>query len=358
MTERVEIEWAPIIHGRTAFIDFRPNLLAAPGYFRLEDARWAKRFILGTTAQSQHLEKGPRWAMFGNDAFLVVGMAVRAAELSRTYNTELKIADGREVPNRPLFCFVGFVARRPERPVLPPFKIADFARVYEEIVARRWRQQRNDPAWEDYTGTRSAPYACEVIAAEPALEIDPAAVAIYPTSDDDRLWRVAAATRGATSVCLGVPDRSMARETPFDAVTSASVTAREMVPRKVPEPQPVVRDGEAPDRAADSGDFYSKRRMVEDDGQKKKVARAATATSPLGLGALVGGLAVLSAILAGAYWAMTPTKPTKQRPGIAKVQKGGKSKSSRSMWKETFIAPEDSKKKKAGPEKQKKPKKD
>ncbi|NJN08167.1 MAG: hypothetical protein HC815_09270 [Richelia sp. RM1_1_1] len=65
-------QWSALVYGRTYEVDFR--LIAMPEDFNDEDKKWALKYILGTTRSPEKLPEQPRWSLFKNDKYCVVGV--------------------------------------------------------------------------------------------------------------------------------------------------------------------------------------------------------------------------------------------------------------------------------------------
>ena len=108
-----EPEWHLLVHGRTRFVDFPDDLIAAPAAFSPDDLAWAKQFVNATTDNGRGLHEGPRWVMFKSRGCCVFGTACMASEVSAD-----EIFDQY---GRPVYVFLGYVCLvdRQRHPVSP-----------------------------------------------------------------------------------------------------------------------------------------------------------------------------------------------------------------------------------------------
>jgi len=108
-------KWSAIVYSRTYEVDFR--LIAVPDYFNDEDQKWALNHILGTTRSTGSLDVQPRWSLFKNERYCVIGVTCRATDLTTEDRT-------KDFQQRPLFTFVGYVSQVDKEqglPSIPPY---------------------------------------------------------------------------------------------------------------------------------------------------------------------------------------------------------------------------------------------
>jgi hypothetical protein len=109
-------KWSAIVYSRTYEVDFR--LIAIPDYFNDEDKKWALNYILGTTRSTGSLDIQPRWSLFKNEHYCVIGVTCRANDLFES--TDLATEDRtQDFKRRPLFAFVGYVTQIDQEQGLP-----------------------------------------------------------------------------------------------------------------------------------------------------------------------------------------------------------------------------------------------
>ena len=72
-------QWAAIVYGRTYHLDFR--FITIPHDFTASDITWASQHILATTHQARNLPSNPRWSLFKNDSYCVVGITCMVRDL-------------------------------------------------------------------------------------------------------------------------------------------------------------------------------------------------------------------------------------------------------------------------------------
>jgi hypothetical protein len=91
-------DWAAIVYGRTYHLDFR--LITVPHGFTPQAIAWASQHIVATTQQARNLVNAPRWSLFKNDDYCVMGVTCMVKDL---------IGDTvRDDQGRPLYVFVGY----------------------------------------------------------------------------------------------------------------------------------------------------------------------------------------------------------------------------------------------------------
>lgn len=227
-------EWYPIVHGRTAFVDFRSNLIVVPEFLGDRALEWAKRHILSTTRLPERLPGNPRWSVFQAPDMVVVGVTCMAGEVSREMTHEIEVVDGRERARRPLYVFLGYAAARPVSG-LPPRDLALFAPLYR-FVAARWREESRDARRKHLS-----------VVPDPLPELPPGAfldlddrdemVVIHPHSRADQLW-ASALEHSRASLCIGLPRVTDAVAGVFHNVTIQDQELSESRRREPPRPQP------------------------------------------------------------------------------------------------------------------------
>jgi hypothetical protein len=259
------IEASPVAHGRTAYLDFRPMLLAHPADWIGEgEVLWAQRHILAATRFAETLRQGERWICVRRPGLTVFGVAAMAARLSDTRTHEITRDGGTERPRRPLFAFVGFATRDPlgQPDAVLPRDLALYRGVYEELFGPRWLEERIGTAWERATPTSPRPIALEPAGADPAVaQPAPAQIGIYPTAFGDAVWRLACAGPPPVAVALNMPAILHARGSPFDICTVPDAAAPTKLDRPAsadaPPGRPVVPpDAQPPHSAARADSLF------------------------------------------------------------------------------------------------------
>ena len=235
---------APLVRGRTRDIDFR--YLALPPGLEERDRRYIDRRIQSAMVYPDRLrERKQRWVFFKTDHFAVAGVVCLNSELAETGDTRFtKDASGRDI-----YLFAGYVLR--ERTYLP-MEIGPFASLLG-VVEEHWEergvmrpttaQRASNPAgsWD-----RELP-ATEPVAPSARTDLCPdqddgeraADLALWPTSEDENLWRAAFASPGPISLCLGLPSSRYAVEGFFSNASIEGLREPVRVKRDAPVPAPV-----------------------------------------------------------------------------------------------------------------------
>lgn len=251
--------WLPLMHARTAVLDFRPRLFARPHWFSDAQIDAARKFILSTTRDANSLwatapngpdglVHRPRWSQFSGPGFRVFGVTADSRWFSPNYRyafSSLEDLDAKSVGS-PLYAFVGFAAPTDAPALAAPVRDSQLMRdVYEALMQPRYRETRSTPTWEEATvtgpggATLPAP-AFEATSSEPhrpsAALKDQFEYRPSRQEDNDGLWRAVAAN-GRISLLLDAPAVEHIRDTAFDVVTSTSASASAAVARKRPPPR-------------------------------------------------------------------------------------------------------------------------
>jgi hypothetical protein len=122
--------FAPLVFSRTIDVDFR--FLAIPEDFSSADMEWAQKYILSTLLSSYELEQNPRWSLFSNSKYHIIGLSCRASHLSER-NTKDKFGRG-------LYLFVGYVAKNT---MYIPMQPHVFQPLYQ-FVHDKWKDDTKD----------------------------------------------------------------------------------------------------------------------------------------------------------------------------------------------------------------------
>jgi hypothetical protein len=249
---KVMSNWATIIYGRTYEVDFR--LIVKPEDFEEQDIEWAKSHILVTTRWAEKLSDRPRWSMFKNHHHCVVGVTCMAAELSDDINED-RIG-------RPLYVFVGYVAKAPFPPI-PPMNLELFKPIYDRYVRQRWLEKSYQTREADLLSKSEyaelaysqLEYSVDDLSACPVLNTYSDAfstrgftngdafgersdrIYLWPDNDENRkkLWLAASQQQAPLSLCLGLAQSQDAIQGVFLNATALDVSEKIEVnkPKKV-----------------------------------------------------------------------------------------------------------------------------
>jgi len=237
--------WAPIVYGRTYEVDFR--LLALPQDFQQAEQDWIMAHIQVMTRSAEDLQQKPRWAVFKSDRLCVVGIVCRVIDLIG--DTLIEGQDlTRDQKKRPLYTFVGYATRTNQESIqLPAYTNKDlrlFRYPYEKYVIVNWQaklyEERSRIAI--LTDYQHLDYSQVIIPGNLELEIwtlnlvEDEVVYIWGNSPENQnyLWAAAALqiSRGKNvSLCLDLPSRSCATNSPFLNVTIGGITQKEKIIR-------------------------------------------------------------------------------------------------------------------------------
>lgn len=231
--------WAAIIYGRTYEVDFR--LIVKPEDFEGKDIDWAKSHILVTTRWAEKLSDHPRWSMFKNRQHCIVGVTCMVSELSQDINED-RIG-------RPLYVFVGYVAKPPFPPI-PPMNLELFKPIYDKYVRQRWFEKSYQTREADLSSKSeyaeleySQPeYPANDLSACSILNANSDRISLWSDNNENRqqLWLAASQQQAPVSLCLGLVQSKDAIQGSFLNATALDVSEKIEVskPKKViPEQQ-------------------------------------------------------------------------------------------------------------------------
>lgn len=261
-------KWSAIVYSRTYEVDFR--LIVIPDYFNDEDEKWAKNYILGTTRSTGSLDVQPRWSLFKDDRYCVIGVTCRASDLVNS--TDLAGEDRtKDFQTRPLFTFVGYVTQVDQEeglPSIPPYtgrNLELFKPLYQHYVCPPdiWFVKSYEKASKELIKSNAQELiypdirqSTDLNLQKYQLQVDDTIVSLWPDSETDRenLW-VAVTQRAITypnkslSLCLGLSTQSEASYSPFWNATALNVVEPVSVQRVKPvrkEKPPVEEEIEQP----------------------------------------------------------------------------------------------------------------
>lgn len=312
-------KWSAIVYSRTYEVDFR--FITIPDYFSNEDETWVETYILGTTKSTESLEVQPRWSFFKNERYCVVGVTCLASDLVNPKN--LRDEDRtKDFKKRDVFAFVGYVAQMNQEQVLlsfPPYtgrNLEIFRSLYQQYVCNPniWFIKEYETEYETHSMETIKSKGREFIYSkinESAdlnlqkyqLQVDGAAISLWPDSEKNRekLW--VSVTRHATaypnrclSLCLSLSTQSEAFDSPFWNATTLDIVEPVSIQREKPVGQEKTSIEEEI-RQPSSLSTISKTGRTEEYNPKKQIDSRDSSSQidsknlvAMGAGMTIGGL--------------------------------------------------------------------
>ncbi|MCL2659930.1 MAG: hypothetical protein FWD64_05360 [Acidobacteriaceae bacterium] len=222
------VSYAPVIHARTQYVDFRYDLVAAPEGFTPEDTNWARTLILNSTRFMDQCDSSGRRVVFGNGSVCVTGLTIRVKDLYLRCGIEPRYYKVDENEGREAYVFIGMAVR--VDPSAQAFDVPErtLLDVYEKYVVPRWHETIGD---EHCFRQTSVPYAqIDVPAAGTPLSLDTYTPArggkvVLSTADNERdqvaAGVLASALQGQKiAFCSDMPNATSVLESQFDLVTT------------------------------------------------------------------------------------------------------------------------------------------
>ncbi|MFB2891584.1 hypothetical protein ACE1CI_01435 [Aerosakkonemataceae cyanobacterium BLCC-F50] len=260
-------KWAPLVYGRTYEVDFR--FIALPDDFTIENKDWAWDYIRVTTRAAENLANNPRWALFKNELHCVVGVTCMVRELIGQPTDKISENLTKDSKGRPLYIFVGYVAKVDKKHGLPPIipygNLEIFKPLYDYVrdrwLVKSYEEATKAPLLSEYRELSYSPEA--VTAFDPqyfALNIkDIHSVDLWPDSASDRqnLWIAASECAvnfpdESISLCLGLANQKDALSGLFLNATAVNIRQKQRISKSIqypiePQeiPQPSRKRGEA-----------------------------------------------------------------------------------------------------------------
>lgn len=229
-------EWAAIVYGRSYYLDFR--FITIPQDFTTQDISWASQHIIATTQQARNLSGSPRWSLFKNESYCVVGVTCMVRDLISQLGENLADAMTKDDQGRPLYVFVGYVTQLAEHQQIQNFpdytetRLDSFKILYQEIervwLARNYQPASRQPLLSKYQSVSFLGTTVETLDYQiPQLNH----VLKYPEKiylwtslrqQNKLLWSRSIQCPQPTSICLNIRGKPLTN-TPFLNQTSSLV---------------------------------------------------------------------------------------------------------------------------------------
>lgn len=223
MSER---QWAAIIYGRSYHLDFR--FITVPHNFTPQDIHWASDHIVATTQQARNLPGSPRWSLFKNDTYCVVGVTCMVRDLISPLRKDfLQIT--KDDQGRPLFVFVGYVTQLEQSQLdnFPPYQgnnLENFQALSQDLLqvwlVKNYEEQRKKTRLSQYQALSFAESAIAVAKQQlsPLNHQFKSPEQTYLWSSAEQynaaLWLAAAHCTEATSLCVNITGKAL-NNSPF-----------------------------------------------------------------------------------------------------------------------------------------------
>ncbi|MEL7418015.1 MAG: hypothetical protein AAGK10_05435 [Cyanobacteria bacterium J06555_3] len=230
--------WAAIVYGRTYHLDFR--FITIPDDFSADDLHWAAQYIVATTQKARNLADSPRWSLFKNEHYCIVGATCMVKDLlGKT------VKDDRD---RPLYVYVGYVTQLDKNLELLNFPaysdrcLDDFKILYQEIekvwLIKNYEAESRKPALSQYNPLNFHNSAIALAAGDlPILNSHlrhPEHIYLWSskTAQNSLLWQAAAQFPAPVAVCLNIKGKALTNSL-FLNQSSSQVEQFKTVPRTV-----------------------------------------------------------------------------------------------------------------------------
>jgi hypothetical protein len=217
-------KWAAIVYGRTYHLDFR--LITIPHDFTQPDLDWSSQHIVATTQRARNLVGSPRWSLFKNNNYCVVGVTCMVKDL---------IGDRvKDDQGRPLYVFVGYVAQLTENQTIQNFPayaencLDNFKILYQEIeqvwLVKNYELNSTHPSLSHYcpinfANSAIAPQPQELPQLKQQLNQQsrhPDKIYLWQNStpQNSLLWQAAAQSSVPIAACLNIQGKAL-NNSPF-----------------------------------------------------------------------------------------------------------------------------------------------
>ncbi|CAD5990481.1 hypothetical protein PCC9214_05807 [Planktothrix tepida] len=224
-------KWAAIVYGRTHEVDFR--FIATPKDFKNDkfEKNWALNHILTTTRSASKLSGNPRWSLFKNECHCVVGVTCMVRELIGRATEETSEDLTKDSKGRPLYVFVGYVARVDKEhafPPLPPYlgnNLKFFEPLYQYVrdvwFVKNYEEASKVPSFTEYQDLPEGEFSSltdyDSDFSQSLNYQNRYKVFLWPDSEEYRqkLWMTVPRCKRPISLCLGLAGQKDVIDSPF-----------------------------------------------------------------------------------------------------------------------------------------------
>ena len=236
----MKINAAPLIHARTAYVDFRSAMLFVPQDWEDSKVKWARSFITASTRYFELAGTNGRRLVFSDGIHIVTGISICISDLYKLCGdttTEYAYVDGK----RTNYAFIGLVIRNEDLKSAFDIPLSVFLSVYQKYIAMRWNERQSNQgnqAWENM----KVPYEMfDLSNAEEVLDIETIGGRVTRTDISiERIVQADVSTREALvagtlseilkgkyrfSFCSDMPNVKSIKESDFKLVTSPNADA-------------------------------------------------------------------------------------------------------------------------------------
>lgn len=210
--------WAAIVYGRSYHLDFR--FITLPHDFTESNISWASQHIIATTQQARNLANFPRWSLFKNNDYCIVGVTCMVRDLIDTMTKDDR--------GRPLYVFVGYVTKLEGRAIAVPAYTEEcldrFKSLYQEIekvwLVKDYDLDNRHPSLSEYRPQKFETEANNTSGDRmPQLNHrskHPDKTYLYPsqTRQNELLWLASSQCSQPTSICLNIKEKAL-NNSPF-----------------------------------------------------------------------------------------------------------------------------------------------
>ena len=250
-------QWAAIVYGRSYHLDFR--FITIPEDFQQSDTAWAAEHILATTRQARNLTDLPRWSLFKNDRYCIIGVTCMVRDLIGQLGKDGMEIMAKDDLGRPLYVFVGYVTQLDQHKSLLNFPaytgqhLAAFKPLYRELekiwLIKDYQENSRHAALSPYQALNSS---IELISTEAnvnqLIKLNnqrkrPKQLFLWSNTRarNCQLWIAAAKCSTATSLCLDIKGKHLV-ESPFLNQSTTQTAEFTICDRLIPQSSPRTKD--------------------------------------------------------------------------------------------------------------------
>lgn len=251
----INSKWSAIVYSATFSVDYR--FLAIPQDFNSENdenKKWLEKYVTVTTSVPESLRKKPRWSLFRNEDFCVVGVTCMLKNLVKCSNSENPLLiKTKDFQNREIYGFWGYITQIKDNEVIPIPKMN--LQLFHDLhiyVKDKWLAKEYNKRTEITEYNKEFSHDDLVIVNQVCnlknggLNYKDNKVNLWSVSENEALWSEIANSKDSISLCL-----NLARE--IDAIKSDFSNATALDIREFCERERIKKEVE---------DIYSQRNSL------------------------------------------------------------------------------------------------
>jgi hypothetical protein len=228
----INSKWSAIVYSATFSVDYR--FLAIPQDFNSENdenKKWLEKYVTVTTSVPESLRKTPRWSLFRNEDFCVVGVTSMLKNLAKCSNSENPLLiKTQDFQNREIYGFWGYITQIKDNEVIPiPKMNLQLFHGLHTYVKDKWLAKEYNKRTEITEYNKEFSHDDLVIVNQLCnlkngeLNYKDNKVNLWSVSENEALWSEIANSKDSISLCLNLAREIDAIKSDFSNATALDV---------------------------------------------------------------------------------------------------------------------------------------